>query len=53
VIDEKTEHLVREIEVSVPCFTSEDIIETGETKWHLSCVGELSIDEQGVAVINY
>ena len=36
VIDGK-EYLVNDIKINVPTFTSMDIIETGESKWHISC----------------
>ena len=40
LIDGK-EFLAQDIKINVPSFTTEDIIETGEMKWHLSCVGEV------------
>jgi len=35
------EQLASQIEVQVPSYTSEDVIATGETKWHFTCVGEV------------
>lgn len=31
------EYLVSDIKINVPSFTSMDTIETGESKWHISC----------------
>ena len=42
IVDEREEILAENIKIYVPTFTTEDTIETGETKWHLSCQGTLS-----------
>jgi len=42
IIQDDQEFLAEEIKISVPTYTTEDIIETGETKWHVSCDGSLS-----------
>ena len=36
------EFLASTIEIHVPSVTTEDIIATGETKWHLTCEGQVN-----------
>ena len=33
------EHLASHVKVCVPCETTEDVIEEGVVKWHLTCQG--------------
>ena len=40
VIYEGQEHLAKEIKINVPAWTTSDIIETGELKWHITCEGK-------------
>lgn len=42
VFENGVEHLVENIDIRVPVFT-ETSLESGETKWNISCVGEMRI----------
>ena len=42
VFENGVEHLVKNISIRVPVFT-ETSLEAGETKWNISCVGEMRI----------
>ncbi len=44
VLIDGVEHLARDVRVEVPMWTSEDILPSGQRKWHLSCVGEVHWD---------
>lgn len=37
LIIDGVEHHVNEIKINVPTFTTQDVIDTGEMKWHISC----------------
>lgn len=41
VLVDGVEHLAKNVRVEVPMWTTEDILPTGQRKWHLSCEGEL------------
>ncbi len=51
ILVDETEYLAQTIRVNVPCFTSEDIIETGETKWHITCEEQVTWQSQTELVI--
>ncbi len=40
VLIDGVEHLAKDVRVEVPMWTSEDILPSGQRKWHLSCEGE-------------
>ena len=42
VFENGVEHLVENIDIRVPVFT-ETSLEAGETKWNISCAGEMRI----------
>ena len=42
VFENGAEHLVENIDIRVPVFT-ETSLEAGETKWNISCAGEMKI----------
>lgn len=42
VFENGVEHLVKNISIRVPVFT-ETSLEAGETKWNISCIGEMRI----------
>ncbi len=39
VVIDGVEHLAHHVRIEVPMETSEDMLPTGQLKWHLSCVG--------------
>lgn len=39
------EFLALKVEIQVPTWTSEDILPSGQRKWHLSCKGEAHWDD--------
>ncbi len=41
VLVDGTEYLASSVRIEVPTWTTEDILPTGQKKWHLSCEGEL------------
>jgi len=45
------EQLAKSILILAPCFTTEDLLPTGELKYHLSCRGTLTLLD-GHATIN-
>lgn len=52
VLIDGQEHLARNVRVEVPMWTTEDVLPTGQRKWHLSCEGEAHWDApQGCCVI--
>lgn len=51
ILVDDIEYLAENIQVNVPCATSEDVIETGEVKWHLSCEGKITWKNK-TAIVN-
>jgi hypothetical protein len=51
VIVDGEERLAEQIRIAVPSWTTEDIISTGQKKWHISCEGVPHWDEQGNCTI--
>jgi len=50
VLINNKEVLARNVHIEVPSFTSEDTIEGGEIKWHISCEGQVHWQED-IAII--
>jgi hypothetical protein len=46
VLVDGIEYLAKDVRIEVPMWTSEDILPTGQKKWHLSCEGDVIWDEQ-------
>jgi hypothetical protein len=51
VLVDGVEHLATNVRVEVPMWTSEDILPTGQRKWHLSCEGTPDFQPSGDCVI--
>lgn len=47
VLIDGVEYLAKDVRVEVPMWTTEDLLPTGQKKWHLSCQGEAVWDEPG------
>lgn len=41
VLIDGQEYLAQNVRVEVPMWTTEDLLPTGQRKWHLSCEGEV------------
>ncbi|MGE0528095.1 MAG: hypothetical protein AB7P49_13590 [Bdellovibrionales bacterium] len=41
VLVDGREHLAESVRVEVPMWTTEDLLPTGQRKWHLTCEGEV------------
>ncbi len=45
VLVDGIEYLAQTVRVEVPMWTTEDLLPTGQRKWHLSCEGEPHWDQ--------
>lgn len=50
VLVDGQEHLAENVRVEVPMWTSEDLLPTGQKKWHLSCEGEVHWEDRSCII---
>jgi hypothetical protein len=50
VLVDGVEHLADSVRIEVPTRTTEDILPTGQKKWHISCEGELHWDSREAVI---
>jgi hypothetical protein len=45
VLVDGVEHLAASVRFEVPTWTTEDLLPSGQKKWHISCAGEVFWDD--------
>lgn len=50
VLYEGCEHFAREVSIEVPCWTTQDVLPEGVTKWHFSCEGKPEWDGEKLRI---
>ncbi len=52
VLENGTERLARHVNIQVKAWTSTDLLETGITKHHITCVGRAHWEDDELSILN-